>query len=255
MKGERIDRSFTSDVFLDISLEQFKGRSVVNTLGNNESLPNGEITIWEEDTIYVFPTVASLFTVESSNVNDVLGGSGIEKVELNLLDADYNQFFEEVEMNGTSQVSILKLAIRCNGVKIIRADQTVDDTNRVNAGIVRVKEPGGNVLAHMRAGENGSDGTFFTVARGKIAVIYFPSATVSSGTECDLLILLRDGPGLPFVKRRIFSVFEGSIVTEINKPIKKLPEFGDLILNVDKLTGGPSPMISGGIQIILMNKL
>lgn len=254
MKGERIDRSFTSDVFLDISSEQFKGRSVVNVLGNNESLPNNETTIWEEDTIYVFPTVASLFTVESSNGNDTLGGSGIEKVELNLLNANYEQFFEKVEMNGTSQVAISKPAMRCNGFKIIRADESVDDSNRSNEGIVRVKEAGGNILAHMRVGENRSDGTFFTVPRGKIAIVYFPSATVSSGTECDLLIMFRSGPGLPFIKRRIFSVFEGSIVTEINKPIVSLPELGDLILNADKLTGGPSPMISGGIQLTLMNK-
>ena len=252
MKGERVPRSFNSDVFLETSAEQFASRRIANVLGNNESLPAAETTIWEEDTIYVFPTSANLFTVESDDINDVLGGSGIERVQLTLLDANHESFIEDVDMNGTTPVVISKPAIRCNSVNILK-DSDKDETNRKNAGIIRVREANDNILAHMRVGENRSDGTFFSVPRGKIAIIYFPSATVSSGTESDLFVLFRDGPKDPFFKRRIFSVFEGSIVTEINKPIINLPELGDFILNADKLIG-VTPMITAGFQIVIMNK-
>ena len=180
-------------------------------------------------------------TAESSDADDTAAGAGARKVLITGLDATFAEITEEIILNGVTPVAGAIDFIRVNKTEVIEVGATGS-----NEGVILIKH-GSNVLNHLRVDENRSDGAIYTVPLGKSAIVYPPSFAVSQGTEADVFIKFRRFGGV-FIKRKILSVFENSLSTEL-EPIIDLSEKADLLLHAKKLSGA-SPKASGIVQVL-----
>jgi len=93
--------------------------STVHVLGRCNSVDNVRTDLWTgPTTTYVFPPAGGIqMMVVSSNANDTLAGTGVQKIMIHYLDASYVEHSEIINMNGTTAVNTVATNIlRINGM-------------------------------------------------------------------------------------------------------------------------------------------
>ena len=157
---------------LQVARGQITGHEVLNVFGYSTATPSsGFIAAWENNTAYVFPTVASTMVVSSSSASDTA-----VTILIDGLDASYNRISESVALNGTSDVTTTKVFFRINSV-ITTAGNAV--------GTVYVKNAGGTTYAQITIGSGKTNMSIYTVPAGYTAYLTqfdaFSSTSVTSG--------------------------------------------------------------------------
>jgi len=157
---------------LQVARGQITGHEVLNVFGYSTATPSsGFIAAWENNTAYVFPTVASTMVASSSSASDTA-----VTILIDGLDANYNRISESVTLNGTSDVTTTKVFFRINSV-ITTAGNAV--------GTVYVKNAGGTTYAQITIGSGKTNMSIYTVPAGYTAYLTqfdaFSSTSVTSG--------------------------------------------------------------------------
>jgi len=102
-------------------------RSIFRT-GYNAAFDSTNATIWPKDTVYVFPSVASVMTLYSTSTADTT-----QLVLIEGLDSNYNEISEVVALNGqTGRVTTLSY-LRINTLTVL-SDSPVGDISLGNGG-------------------------------------------------------------------------------------------------------------------------
>lgn len=143
---------------------------------------NGDVGATEEDIITqggVYPWIASPVALEvvSSDANDTLTGTGIQKITIKGLQPDYSEYSVTLDTNGQTPVPLPDTSlIRVNS---IRAEQV--GTNLMSVGTIDCRLVGGAATVYRRidAGYTRGRGMTYTVPLGK--TLYITSIVVSSG--------------------------------------------------------------------------
>jgi hypothetical protein len=142
---------------------------------------NGDVGATEEEIItqgglYYWIPSATALEVVSSSVNDTLAGTGVQKVRISYLDADYSEASQVIDMNGTNPVPLTDTTIL--RVNSIRATQV--GTGLMSAGTISCRTvAGANVVRSIFTGFTRGRGATYTVPLGK--VLFLTSITVASG--------------------------------------------------------------------------
>ena len=145
---------------------------------------NGDVGAAEEDIITqggVYPWIAAgvgiALEVVSSSGDDTIAGTGVQKVRVSFLDADYASKTEIIEMNGATPVPLVDTTVL--RVNALRATQT--GTGLVAAGEITCRLVGApaTVYRTITTGYTRGRGMAYTVPLGK--TLYLTSITVSSG--------------------------------------------------------------------------
>lgn len=124
--------------------------------------------------IRTLPTSATVITIASTSAEDGAGTStGALTVRVTFLDANYNTVTETVSLNGTSNVTTTKTAIRFTSAVVATAGSANAAVGNISFTI------NGNVQARILAGQAESRETGFTVPAGK--VFYSSNAVIASG--------------------------------------------------------------------------
>lgn len=145
--------SRTEPFDLQVARGQIPYHSSVNIFGYQSSVGTGTpITVWENATEYVFPTVAAQLTIVSTSASDTSALS----VLINGLDANYNIISETIALNGLTNVTSVNNYLRVNSVIC---------TNGNNVGVVTFKQ-GTNIVAQINAGIGKSQNGWYTVPNG-----------------------------------------------------------------------------------------
>lgn len=157
---------------LQVARGQITGHEVLNVFGYSTATPSsGFIAAWENNTAYVFPTVASTMVASSSSASDTA-----VTILIDGLDANYNRISEAVTLNGTSDVTTTKVFFRINSV-VTTAGNAV--------GTVYVKNAGGTTYAQITIGSGRTNMSVYTVPAGYTAYLTqfdaFSSTSVTSG--------------------------------------------------------------------------
>jgi hypothetical protein len=143
---------------LQVARGQIPYHSAVGIFGYQSSVGTGApVTVWENATEYVFPTVAAQLTIVSSSASDTSALS----VLINGLDANYNVLSEAIALNGTTNVTSVNSYLRVNSVIC---------TNGNNVGTITFKQ-GTNIVAQMNAGIGKSQNAWYTVPTGSTLYI------------------------------------------------------------------------------------
>jgi hypothetical protein len=157
---------------LQVSRGQVDGHEPLNVFGYSTATPSsGFIAAWENNTAYVFPTVASTMVASSSSASDTA-----VTILITGLDANYSVISESVALNGTSDVPTTKVFWRINSVVT-----TVGNA----VGTVYVKNAGGTTYAQIAIGSGKTNMSIYTVPAGYTAYLTqfdaFSSTSVTSG--------------------------------------------------------------------------
>lgn len=145
---------------------------------------NGDVGATEEDIItqggsyYWIPTATALevLSTGAGAANDTIDGTGVQKVKITYLDADYSQQTQTLDMAGGTPVPLTDTTIL--RVNSIRATQV--GTGGVAAGdIICRTVVGTNTVRQISAGFTRGRGLTYTVPLGK--TLYITSVAVSSG--------------------------------------------------------------------------
>lgn len=163
---------------IQVSNGDVEGVGYIEKFGRSSDIPNGDtVTLWDNNTLYDYLTVASTVTVTSNSGDDAPGGAGAHDVEIQGLDADYNVILENVNLGATSTTEFLR---------VFRVRVKHSGSHGTNWGDITVAG-GGKTLAIIDGGPNNGPGvgqTFmcvYTVPSGKTA--YLTQWAVSSGKQ------------------------------------------------------------------------
>jgi hypothetical protein len=172
---------------LQVARGQITGHEVVNVFGYSTGTPNtGFIAAWENNTAYVFPTVASTMVVTSSSASDTA-----VTILIDGLDADYNTLIESVAVNGTNAVTTTGVFFRIHSV-VTTAGNAV--------GTLYVKNAGGTTYAQVAIGAGRTNMSVYTVPAGYTAYWTqfdsFSSTSVTSGVFATFRALLTSPTGV-----------------------------------------------------------
>jgi len=172
---------------LQVARGQIQGHEPLNVFGYSTATPNsGFIAAWENNTAYVFPTVASTMLVSSSSASDTA-----VTILITGLDAAYGVISESVALNGTSDVPTTKVFWRINSVVT-----TVGNA----VGTVYVKNAGGTTYAQIAIGSGKTNMSIYTVPAGYTAYLTqfdaFSSTSVTSGVYATFRALRTSSTGV-----------------------------------------------------------
>jgi hypothetical protein len=172
---------------LQVARGQVDGHEPLNVFGYSTATPSsGFIAAWENNTAYVFPTVASTMVVSSSSASDTA-----VTILITGLDANYSVISESVTLNGTSDVPTTKVFWRINSVAT-----TVGNA----VGTVYVKNAGGTTYAQIAIGSGKTNMSIYTVPAGYTAYLTqfdaFSSTSVTSGVYATFRALRTSSTGV-----------------------------------------------------------
>lgn len=172
---------------LQVARGQIGGHEVVNVFGYSTATPStGFIAAWENNSAYVFPTVASTMLVTSSSASDTA-----VTILINGLDANYARISESVTLTGTTAVTTTQSFLRINSV-VTTAGNAV--------GTVYVKDAGGTTYAQITIGSGRTNMSVYTVPEGYTAYFTqfdaFSSTSVTSGVYATFRAALTSSTGV-----------------------------------------------------------
>ena len=173
--------------------------------GRAPVVQNVKVDVWEGPTgTYVFPVAAQQMRLVSSSVNDTSAGTGIQRVHIHYLDANYAVQTEAVYLNGTTPV----LTVATNILRINALHSLQVGTNNVSAGNISLTNTAGTVTySYIALGYNTSRQAIYTVPAGVTGYIsHWQGSSGSSGNhfcQIELRATTHDGnlwPGVFLVQ-------------------------------------------------------
>lgn len=188
------------DFFVRAALGE-NGLSAVNKFGYVDGVTTTEETIWSEGGIYVYPSAATTMTASSDNTNDALAGSGAKRIEVQGLDANWDEQTITVEMDGQNGVTISPDLIRVNRVKVLD-DQDALGNIYVGSGTITTGKPA-NVYSKVDVGENQTLQTVYSVPRGKKALLFLLGTSSAKNEEITVSLKARPFGGVFQTKGKI----------------------------------------------------
>lgn len=142
----------------------------------NEDIANGSFeTMWNHDGLYPWLAVPSPLTISSTSTLDTAAGTGAQEVVVSVLDRQFKQVDEVIELNGQTPVPFTTnggILYRVNGMVVNRVGATGANQGilYVGTGTVTTGVPA-TVLSLVDAGDNLSRVGIFTVPYGKLAFL------------------------------------------------------------------------------------
>jgi hypothetical protein len=219
----------------DVADGNISGHTPYVKLGYNDNVGSTEEDIWTQSSVYPWIAAPGIaLEVVSSDANDTVAGSGVQKVRVGYLDADYSSQSQILSMNGTTPVPLTDTTIL--RVNSIRATQV--GVNGVAAGTITCRLVGGaaTIYRSIVAGFTRGRILTYTVPLGQ--TLYITSIAISSGHTTAGKIVRWIGRATvddtaPTVKINFFQPFfelhtmDSSFVRNFEMPIK-IPATADL---------------------------
>ncbi len=233
------------DFFVRAALGQ-DGLGAINKFGYNETVGTSFETVWSEGGLYVYPATALAMTASSSSANDALAGSGAKQIEIMGLDTDYVEQTIVIDMNGQNAVAITPSLLRVNRMKVL-GDQDAEGDIYVGNGTVTAGVPA-NVYSKVDLGEDQTLQAVFTVPAGKMALLFFWSATSSRLEEVNVVLKAREFGGVLQTKDKI-DVFQNTVPQAYPVPIV-FPPKTDIEIRAKSATS--TSMVSGKFSMVLI---
>lgn len=163
-----------NDFYYDVALGNTNKISTIYKYGYNPEVSTTEFeSVWNGGGFYTGFDAITAETIElfSSDDNDKPTGTGLGKVKLYGLDANYIEQTEEIELNGITSVITTKLFIRCD--RIVGVGDGTLANNKVNLGTIMARQSItiANVFAQLPIGHNETMIACYTVPANKTAFL------------------------------------------------------------------------------------
>ena len=161
--------------------------SHINKFGYNTSVGTGFEVVADLGTNYL-PTSAGVVSIVSSDANDDDGDTGARTVEIQGLDADYNELSETVTMNGTSAVTTTASFLRVFRMKVLTAGSSQVNEGNLTASI------GGTDIAIIHSDNGGQTlMAVYTIPAGKKGYLLKFQGSISKNQEAVYQLRIKNG--------------------------------------------------------------
>jgi len=171
---------------LQVARGQIDGHEPVNVFGYATAVSTSFVAVWENNSAYAFPTVASTMLVTSSSASDTA-----VTILISGLDASYARISESVTLNGTNAVTTTNTFWRINSV-VTTAGNAV--------GTMYVKNSGGTTYAQVTIGNGRTNMSIYTIPAGYTLYLNqidaWSSTSVTSGVYATFRALLTNAAGV-----------------------------------------------------------
>jgi len=212
-----------------------------NPEGQNESIGTTAETIWTPGDDYPFQDTAAAITVVSTSNDDAIAGTGLQKLELKMLDTDGIEQAVIVDMNGTTPVAVpgtFKAVNSCIGIQ--------GGSGKFNVGVITVVHNATDTVAQIEVNKGKALQAVYTVPSDKKAFAfagYFTSANMDNSI---IQVLTRE-PGSIWVASRIQYVNQSA--AQLVLPFNELSSGSQLQLTGKSLTA--SVALTAGFSLLL----
>lgn len=155
---------------LSVAQGEVAGTETLYKFGYNSEIQTTEETIWDQGGNITWLSAATTVHVNSTVATDTTTGTGVRKIRVIGLDANYNDLSEDFDMNGRTQVQGEKEFYR-----IFRAFALESGSDEVTSGSIYVANssglngdfvPTGTILAKFNS-DGQTQMAVYTVAAGK----------------------------------------------------------------------------------------
>ena len=136
---------------LQVARGLIKGHSLINIFGYQSLVSSTFIPIWENATVYTYPSAATIMQMVSTSASDTA-----VSVRIMGLNANYDAITEIVTLNGTTPVSTIGSYLRINNLVTVAG----------NAAGNMTLSAGGVTYAKINAGIGRSQMSMFSVPAG-----------------------------------------------------------------------------------------
>ena len=230
------DKIRTSSVLytFDIAKGNVPDHFSMNKFGHNEDVAASFETVWSAGGIYPYMTSADQLEIVSSNDED--GGAGTDTGALTMdilgLDANYNELFERVTLNGTTVVTTTQSFLR-----VYRAIVRTAGSTGWNIGTITIRDQDTDTTrALIEPFFNQTTMAVFTVPVGFRGFItsWYCGAIANKDTEIHLLVRPFEEV---FQVKRIFHIIGASYGERFDFP-EVVEEKGDIEMRAKASAGG-----------------
>jgi hypothetical protein len=165
-----VDYSITEPYFVSVARGLVPNSTNVSIFGYGSSVSGSYVTLWENNSIYVYPTSATTMTIASSSSTD----NSASTVTLTGLSSTWDPISEVIALNGTVNVTTTNSYLRINSFTMLTpaAGQTS------NVGTITAKA-GGTTYAQIAPTFGKMQNGFYSVANGYS--LYILNLVVTTG--------------------------------------------------------------------------
>lgn len=195
--------------------------------------------VWNESIAYPFPTAVQNLTVSSDDANDTIAGTGAQKVGVIYLDADYEEQFEEISLNGTTGVALAVPGYRVNGVYVTQAGSSLSNEGKIYVGYGSITSgKPANTLATIFETEGGTMLGVFTVPAGQTYRLMRLEATgdATNANRINVLPQIRELGGAFVSIFKVILAAQGREVDLSSRPFI-LPAKSDIRVRANSVSG------------------
>jgi len=239
---------------LQVARGQIPGHELKFKFGNNAAVGNTEETIWAEGGLYVYPTSATQMTVSSSSANDTAAGTGARTINIEGLDADYNEVSEDIILNGQTPVTTVNSYLRINRAAVLAAGSSGKNAGIIRAGTGTVTSgvPANVFLSIDGDGDNQTLMCLWTVPAGYTAFLVQTNVSTGNSSNTPALlrttIVARPHGGVFSTKERI-TMKDGNQLQGYNFPLR-FTEKTDLEVRAQSTSGSVTFDCSASLEFI-----
>jgi hypothetical protein len=161
----------------DIAEGNISGHTSFAKLGYNAAVGATEEDIITQGGVYPWLATASALEVVSSDANDTVAGSGVQKIRIGYLDGDYTSRSEIISLNGVTPVPLTDATVlRVNSIRATQVGVGGVAVGNITCRLVAAPK---TVYRQIELGFTRGRGLTYTVPLGYN--LYITSISISSG--------------------------------------------------------------------------
>lgn len=180
------------DTPLQVSFGNFMDMAGLHKFGRNSDVDNAAPEdVWTVGGAYVFPLVAEVVEVVSTDADDTGGGTGARTLAILGLDESYVEVEETVTLNGLTPVSTTQTFFRVFRAYVVTVGAAGTNEGNLNASNTAVN------LFTLSAGKGQTTLGLYTVPEGKVLLItrIFGSINMQANGAATLEFVIRPEGG------------------------------------------------------------
>jgi hypothetical protein len=215
--------------------------------GVNPAIGTSFEPVWNKSGVYTYATSAETIDIVSSSASDDKdSGTGIRRMIIEGLDANWAYQSESIDLEGLTPVSSANTYIRVNRV----TSTAVGSSGSAVGNITIDGNTTANVYGYIPIGENKTELGFYTVPAGKKGMVSFFFATAGTNDSVELKMEVResaDGATAPFVQVAHFNMNENAIVITHPPGTQAILEKSDMRFMVKSASGTAKVSVQANI--------
>lgn len=227
---------------INVSRELVQGANFLHRAFLSSTFGSTEQTVWNNATVWIPPTTASVMNVVSTSASDAAAGTGARTVSVAGLDANYLEISETITMNGTTAVTTTKQYLRIQRMTVVTAGST-----EANVGVISISNA--TLQGKIDANAGQSSFSMYTVPAGKTAFLHSLHLSSSKSTDGKFTVRTR-AAGVSRIRHTVELTGE-SYSVEFTYPTV-IPERTDIELRAVANTG--NGIVAGSYDLLLIDK-